>query len=84
MGRGGPLPWPARTPDLTPLDFFLWGYIKGRVYETTPETAEVLMQGIRKAIATITPCMLREVRQTLNQRCADCLSADGAHFEHLY
>jgi len=24
--------WPPRSPDLTPLDYFLWGYLKGRVY----------------------------------------------------
>ena len=23
IGRGGPVPWPARSPDLTPLDYFL-------------------------------------------------------------
>jgi hypothetical protein len=25
IGRGGPLAWPARSPNLNPLDFFLWG-----------------------------------------------------------
>ena len=25
MGRGGPIPWPAQSPDLSPLDFWLWG-----------------------------------------------------------
>ncbi|KAJ4439475.1 hypothetical protein ANN_07599 [Periplaneta americana] len=25
IGRGGPTPWPSRSPDMTPLDFFLWG-----------------------------------------------------------
>ena len=24
IGRGGPHLWPARSPDLNPLDFFLW------------------------------------------------------------
>ena len=28
IGRDGPTPWPPRSPDLTPLDFFLWGYVK--------------------------------------------------------
>jgi len=32
IGRGGPIPWPPRCPDLSPLDFFLWGYIKNIVY----------------------------------------------------
>ena len=25
IGRNGPTPWPPRSPDITPLDFFLWG-----------------------------------------------------------
>jgi hypothetical protein len=25
-------PWPHRSPDLTPCDFFLWAYIKDLVY----------------------------------------------------
>ena len=28
IGRRGPIEWPARSPDLTPPDFFLWGVIK--------------------------------------------------------
>jgi hypothetical protein len=25
VGRDEPIPWPPRPPDITPLDFFLWG-----------------------------------------------------------
>ena len=32
IGRGGPIPWPPRSTDLSPLNFFLWGYIKNTVY----------------------------------------------------
>ncbi|XP_072017459.1 uncharacterized protein [Amphiura filiformis] len=32
IGIGHAQEWPARSPDLTPLDFFVWGYIKARVY----------------------------------------------------
>jgi hypothetical protein len=34
LGRDGPLAWPPRSPDITPLDFFLWGYVKDKVYAT--------------------------------------------------
>jgi hypothetical protein len=27
MGRGGPTAWPPRSPDLNPLDFYLWGHL---------------------------------------------------------
>ncbi|EZA60089.1 hypothetical protein X777_13914, partial [Ooceraea biroi] len=30
-GRGGRISWPARSPDLTPLDFFLWRHLKHEV-----------------------------------------------------
>jgi hypothetical protein len=33
IGRRGPITWPPKSPDLTPLDFFLWGYIKDFVYQ---------------------------------------------------
>jgi len=26
------LPWPLRSPNLTPRDFFLWGFVKDSVY----------------------------------------------------
>ncbi|GBL73687.1 hypothetical protein AVEN_230681-1 [Araneus ventricosus] len=32
IGRGGPVLWPPRSPDLTSLDFFLWGHLKELVY----------------------------------------------------
>ena len=28
IGRDGSIPGPPRSPDTTPLDFFLWGYVK--------------------------------------------------------
>ncbi|GLV46683.1 hypothetical protein CBL_21321, partial [Carabus blaptoides fortunei] len=30
IGTNGPIKWPARSPDLTPLDFFLWPYVKDK------------------------------------------------------
>ena len=33
-GRDGPTPWPPLSPDITPLDFFLWGYVKNKVFSS--------------------------------------------------
>jgi hypothetical protein len=35
IGRGGPRHWPARPPDLNPLDFFLWGVREKRCLQPT-------------------------------------------------
>ena len=43
IGRGGSTAWPARSPDLTSLDFFLWGYMQSVVYETDIDSEEELV-----------------------------------------
>lgn len=40
IGRSGPILWPPRSPDLTALDFFLWGFLKDRVFRTIPQTIQ--------------------------------------------
>lgn len=32
IGKTGQIQWPAKSPDLTPLDLFLWGYLKGKLF----------------------------------------------------
>ena len=39
VGRGGPIPWPARSPDLNPLHYFYGNtYLNALVFETPVET----------------------------------------------
>ena len=42
-GRGGPITWPLRSPDLTPLDFHFYRYMKTLVYETPMEAQQDLV-----------------------------------------
>ena len=44
-----PVEWPPRSPDLTPLDFFLWGYLKSKVFLTPPANLSDLEEIIRNA-----------------------------------
>lgn len=83
IGRGGPVPWPARSPDLSPEDFFLWGYIKERVYANPPATVEELQAKITDTCALITPDMIRAVLDEWSSRIAHCFACQGSHFEHL-
>ncbi|GFU60264.1 uncharacterized protein TNCV_4249611 [Trichonephila clavipes] len=43
IGRGGPVNWPARSPDLSCLDFFLWGHMKSLVYSSPVDSDEALV-----------------------------------------
>jgi hypothetical protein len=53
IGRNGPVLWPARSPDLNPCDFFLWGHLKQIVYETPVNTVEELTVRVNNAAQSI-------------------------------
>ncbi|EZA47264.1 hypothetical protein X777_16427, partial [Ooceraea biroi] len=52
-GRGGRISWPARSPDLTPLDFFLWGHLKNEVYRDIPTTPEDMRERIQRELVSL-------------------------------
>ncbi|GFX72643.1 DUF4817 domain-containing protein [Trichonephila clavipes] len=60
ISRFGPANWPPRSCDLTPLDYFLWGYVKSLVYADKPQTLDHLEDNIRRVIADIRPQMLEK------------------------
>ena len=43
IGRGGHVQWPPTSPDLTPLDFCLWGWMKSEVYKEEVNTRDELV-----------------------------------------
>ena len=56
--------WPPRSPDLTPCDFFLWGYVKDNAYKPPlPQNVRELEDRIRAAVQTIDGNMLKRVWQ---------------------
>ncbi|GBO26989.1 hypothetical protein AVEN_153886-1 [Araneus ventricosus] len=77
IGYGGCVEWPPRSPDLKPLDFFLWGYIKQRVYATPPPTLQELRNRITYACASVSPAILYNVQSRVQM----CIVAERHHFE---
>ncbi|GBN27953.1 hypothetical protein AVEN_179278-1 [Araneus ventricosus] len=82
FGYGDFQEWPPRSPDLTPMDFFLCGYLKQQVYATPPPTLQDLQQRITDACANVTPAMLHRVQREVQARVHMCIVADGEKFEH--
>ena len=89
IGRAGGkdnvmLKWPPRSPDLTPCDFFLWGYVKSLVYvPPLPANVNELKQRITIALKTVTQDMLHRVWEELDYRLDVCRVTGGAHIKHL-
>lgn len=81
IGRAAPISWPPRSPDLTPLDFFFWGYIKNIVYAEKIRDLDHLRERISSAILTVTPDMIGRTWQEVDYRLDICRATNGAHIE---
>lgn len=84
IALNGPFRWPPRSPDLTPLDYYIWGKIKSLVYATAPTTKEDMKQRVREAFRNLDPNEIRRaVTEGMVRRIHKCLAANGRQFEHL-
>jgi len=81
VGRDGQTPWPPRSPDITPLDFFLWGYVKEKVFSTPVTDITNLKARITDAFATITEGMLENTWREIGYRLDVLRATKGAHVE---
>ncbi|GFW45651.1 transposable element Tc3 transposase [Trichonephila clavipes] len=68
ISRFGPVNWPPRSCDLTPLYYFLWGYVKSLVYTDKLQTLDHLEDNIHRVIADIRPQMLEKVIENWTSR----------------
>ena len=85
LGRGGTVAWPPRSPDLTPLDYYIWGHIKMLVYETKVDSRAALCDRIFAVAEQIRnqPHNIASAIQSLLIRAENCLANEGGHFEQL-
>jgi len=79
INRGGPTAWPPRSPDLTPLEFFAWGFIKDVVYRRKVRDLADFKQHIIESVELITPHMLINTWQELEYHLDICRATTGAH-----
>jgi hypothetical protein len=72
---------PPRSPDITPLDFFLWGYVKNIVYKTPVTSLDELKLRIVAAIETVTPQILENTWRDIEYLLDILRATKGAHVE---
>lgn len=83
VGLGHGVEWPPRSPDLTPLDFWLWGDVKASVYAAGPPRSLLeLRRRIVNAFAAIRRTRVtRRAVQHMAERARRCIAAGGDHVE---
>ncbi|GFW14711.1 putative DD41D transposase [Trichonephila clavipes] len=81
--RFGPVNWPQRYCDLTPLDLFLWGYVKSLVYADTSQTLDHLEDNISRVMANIPPQMLEKVIENWTSKLDYIRASRGSHMPEI-
>jgi hypothetical protein len=75
--------WAPRSPDLNPLDFAVWGYLKEKVYFVKIQNLHHLQQLITDACAAVDPDMLRRIQRNMVFRLQTCLETGDGHVEQI-
>ncbi len=73
--------WPPRSPDLNPCDFYLWGYLRSKIYSPKPNNIDDLKVNIEKEIRSIKPEVLIPTFQNLEKRLKKVIDVNGGHIE---
>jgi len=81
IGRDGPAPWPPRSPNITPLELFLWGHVKDKVFSTPVPDITNLKARITEAFATITEDILENTWREIDYRLDVLRATKGAHVD---
>lgn len=83
IGRSGPISWPPRSPDLNPMDYFVWGHIKNMVHFNETISEDDMRADIIAAFDTITREMAQRATNNIVRRAETCIEQEGRHFEHI-
>jgi hypothetical protein len=71
--------WSPCSPDLNPCDYFLWGYLKDKVFISAPRILPELKERIKKICAQVTRGMLTRVVQNFVLCLQAVRESQGVH-----
>lgn len=74
-------PQPAYSPDISPSDYFLFGYIKGKLKGKIFKTRDELFEAIYEILNSISKEKLIEVFESWIKRCKDIINRKGNYLD---
>ena len=73
--------WAPSSPDMNPADYFLWGYLKEKVYSPPPTTIPALKRKIKSEFAKIPELMVKTAVKSMKRRANLMVLEGGKQFE---
>ena len=83
ISRRSSVPWPAQSPDLNPLDFWLWGHLASKIFKINPRTVPDLIAAVDTACTEIPTSVVAKSTKNIRKRMSKCLDISGGHFQRL-
>lgn len=83
ISRRSSIPWPPQSPDLSPLDYWLWGRVQSLVNLDKPKTIQDIKVSVASNIQKITRQEVKKSVENIRKRLQYCEERKGEHFQHL-
>lgn len=87
IGRHGTIQWPANSPDLNPLDIFLWGFLKNRINYDGPHNINVLRPKIENEIFILNrdhrEFIYNAIFHKMTENIRKCVQNNGGYIENM-
>ena len=84
ISKFSPFNWPARSPDLSVLDFYLWGALKDCVFSIPVETTQQLKHRITTEMNKINLQIIDKAFDNFVKRLHECLDNNGSHVRNTF
>ena len=79
--------WPPNSPDLNPLDYYVWGEMMQRYSTLSPKPTDVnqLKAALQDIWNELPQASIQKAIRGFRQRLQACIRVEGGHFEqHLH
>ena len=77
-------PWPAKSPDLSPPDYWLWGVCMQKLRKNPPATLQDLKNTVEGFVDSLDEDETKSAVLNLRKRARVCHHLEGASFESRF
>ena len=82
ISRHAERPWPARSPDMSPLDYWFWSVCLAELRRSPPSTLEELQETVEDYVDSLGGDAVVKASRDILIRAKACKESGGGPFEY--